>query len=376
MRKIILFVPGYYGSTLIEKNTSKKRWVNILDFFLSQKGIPTSVPGTSIKADADLIPHDVLEYVHIVPPFLKIDSYGNTLKLLREFASKNNMIIENAPYDWREDFITSIKLIDEKIATLKLTQKDELYVVAHSTGALLISYYLRYGTQDVYGAHENWYGLKFIKKAVLASAPFHGLMVLLRDTEVGTPKGINKNLMSARDYSSFKSSYMFLPPPGEDLVIDEKTKKPIQLHLHNPETWEKNNWGVFKFIKDHERKAGLDFISTCMSRSEKFHQLLRAEIIFPPPINFPLFYTYGNGHKTIQQGYLRHDKKTLLPKVDFNRPDSLVDGDGTVTTESSKPLAYFKNFNLTLHKTNLTHLEIISSKKNQQNMYDFLLKIN
>jgi hypothetical protein len=284
------------------------------------------------------------------------------------------MQIETAPYDWRDDFIESLKLIDAKITSLNLTSEDELFVVSHSTGALLMSYYLRYGAADVNSAVENWHGVKLIKKAVLAAAPFHGLMVLLRDTELGTPQGLNKNLMSAHDYSSFKSSYMFLPPKGEDFAFDAKSQKKILLNLHEASTWENNNWGVYKFINEEEKCAGKKFIETYMSRSQKFHELLRAPVIQSPPKDFPLLYTWGKGHNTVQMGFVSDAKKKNGKAVDFSKRESFVDGDGTVTTESGRPLEYFKKLNLKLEETNFSHLKTICSQDNQKIIHEFLKK--
>ncbi|MBC7537740.1 MAG: hypothetical protein H7281_02900 [Bacteriovorax sp.] len=376
IRKIILFVPGYYGSTLVEKKSSKVRWARVSNFFFSQQGIATTVPGTNIIASEELIPTEVLKHVTVIPYLLKIDSYGKTLAMLEEFASQHQMTVETAPYDWRDDFGSSLKLIDKKIKSLKLNSNDELYVVSHSTGSLLMAYYLRYGAQDVDGVvEENWEGLKYIKKAVLAAAPFHGLMVLLRDTEHGTIKVFNHELLSARDYSSFKSSYMFLPPKGEDFGYKSADQKEILLNLHDAKTWEKNNWGLFKFIKDSEKEAARKFIETYMSRSQKFHDLLRAPIKNYPDNKFSLLYTWGAEHKTVQKGFVSDAKKGNSGKeIDFTLSESEVEGDGTVTSESGKPLNYFKSLNLELHPTNFSHLDVIASKENQKIIQEFILK--
>jgi alpha-beta hydrolase superfamily lysophospholipase len=372
-RKIILFVPGYYGSILVKKKSSKVRWVRLRDFFLGRSGISTTVPGTNIIANEELVPSAVLKYVTVIPFLMKIDSYGKTLKMLQKFAKIHQMTIETSPYDWRDDFVSSLKLIDKKIKGLNLSNDDELYVVSHSTGALLMAYYLRYGAQDVDDdVEENWEGLKYIKKAVLAAAPFHGLMVLLRDMEHGTTQGFNRELMSARDYSSFKSSYMFLPPKGEDIGYGHEDQKEMILNLHDPKTWEKNNWGLFKFIEDSQKDAAKEFIGMYMSRSQKFHDLLRAPIKNNPHIKIPLLYTWGADHKTVQKGFVNEGGNGK--EVKFPLDKSRVEGDGTVTAESGKPLDYFKSLDLTLLATSCSHLKVVASKENQKNIQEFILK--
>lgn len=374
IRKVLLFVPGYYGSTLVEKKSLNTRWVKVSDFFFSQKGIPTTVPGTNIKAYEDLVPGEVLKTVTLLPFIFKIDSYGKTLELLNAFAIENQMSLETVAYDWRDDFISSLVIIDKKIKSLNLSDQDELTVVAHSTGALLMSYYLRYGAQDVDHAIENWEGVQHIKRAILASAPFHGLMVLMRDMEEGTNKGFNKELMSARDYSSFKSSYMFLPPTGEDIGFNFDDHKEIKLSLHDSDTWEKNNWGLFKFIEKDQAASAKKFIQTYMDRSQKFHDLLRAPIKNEPPRKMPLLYTWAHGHPTIQNGFLKKKENSEHVLISFKLKESKIDGDGTVTAESGKPLEFFNKLNLSLHLTEFEHLEIVSSKENQKVIKEFILK--
>lgn len=371
-RKIILFVPGYYGSTLISKESGKLRWVRFLDFFLHRKNLMMTVEGTSLKETEELIPGEILTHVSVIPNLFHIDSYGKTLKQLDECAVAIGASLEHALYDWRDDFIQSLKRIDEKIKSLQLTTGDELYVVAHSTGALLLSYYLRYGAQDVWQAKENWEGARLIKKAVLAAAPFHGLMVLLRDTEHGTSKGLNRQLLSARDYSSFKSSYMFLPPRGEDIGLDVKSKKDIALNLHDVHEWEKNRWGVFKFLPESEFAAGRRFVETCMNRSQKFHDLLRAPLQGNAPDDCALFYLWGRGHKTVQVALVSEDPRSKRKLVAFDCPETFVDGDGTVTAESGRPLAYFQYLPHLYRETGDSHLAVIADPANQLKIHEFL----
>ncbi len=371
-QKIILFVPGYYGSTLVLKETAELRWVRFSDFFLHKKSLMKTVEGTSLLAKEELIPGEILTHVDVLPKFFKIDSYGKTLKQLSDFAAETGARVETAIYDWRDDFIQSLKRIDEKIKSLALSDQDELSVVAHSTGALLMSYYLRYGAQDVETAKEDWEGAKRIKKAVFAAAPFHGLMVLLRDTEHGTSLGLNRKLLSAKDYSSFPSSYMFLPPRGEDLGFSLKENEEVRLHLHDSETWEKNRWGVFKFLPEKEFPYARKFVEQCMNRSQKFHDLLRTPLKVSAPDDFSLMYLWGKGHKTVQVALVSFDEKTGCKKVNFNRNETYVDGDGTVTSDSGKPLAIFQHLRHHFVELSDTHLDVVAKASNQLKIQSFL----
>jgi pimeloyl-ACP methyl ester carboxylesterase len=369
-QKIILFIPGYYGSMLKEKSSGEIRWAKASNFLFSQVGVSTRIPGTQIGSDNELVIGDVLKNVLLLPKFWDIDSYGKTLELLGKFADENQMRVETAAYDWRDDFHNSVLTVDQKIKSLNLKPDDELYVVSHSTGALLMAYYLRYGTQDVDNAVENWEGLKMIKKAALIAPPLHGLMILMRDIEDGTRVGINRSLLSGLEYSTFKSSYFFLPPRGEDIALSESKEK-IELGIHDVDKWQKNNWGPFKYAKPEEVAAVHEFVQRYLSRSEKFHALLRAPIKIQPPKKLPLFHMRGLGTETKEYASLKAKGEILSYSFD---KEGQVDGDGTVTIRSGVPLEYFKAMDFTTMDSGLGHLEMLAMPESQIFIQEFLKK--
>ena len=369
-QKIILFIPGYYGSMLKEKSTGEIRWAKASNFLFSQVGVSTRIPGTKIGSDNELVTDGVLRNVLILPALWDVDSYGKTLTQLDKFAIDQQMRLEIASYDWRDDFNHCITAIDKKIKSLKLKPSDELYVVSHSMGALLMAYYIRYGTQDVDTAVENWEGLKHIKKTALIAPPLHGLMILFRDIEDGTRVGINRSLLSGLDYSTFKSTYFFLPPKGEDIAISESKEK-VSLEIHDIDKWEKNLWGPFKFAKASETKAVHAFVQKYMSRSEKFHALLRAPIKVAPPKKMPMLHMRGLGHETKEYASLAMKDGRLSYSFD---KEGQVDGDGTVTIRSGVPLEYFKALDFTTIDTGLGHLDVLALPESQIIIQDFLKK--
>ncbi len=304
----------------------------------------------------------------VLPKLWDVDSYKSTLKQLDEFALQNQMHLEVVPYDWRDDFNGCLQTIDAKIKSLDLRPEDELYVVSHSMGALLMSYYIRYGAQDVDTATENWEGLKHIKKLAVIAPPLHGLMILFRDMEDGTRVGINRKLLSDRDYSSFKSSYFFLPPKGEDIGIDLRGEK-VSLGIHNIDTWEKNKWGPFKFANANEVKPVREFVEKYMHRSEKFHELLRAKVIVHPSVRIPLLHMRGLGHKTLEFARLKEVDGRLT--YEFKQKDA-KDGDGTVTDVSGAPLAFFSFLDFTSVETKLGHLDVLARPEAQVRIQNFL----
>lgn len=369
-KKILLFIPGYYGSMLKEKNSDKIRWAKASNFLFSQVSVSTRIPNTEIGSTNELVIDGVLKNVSVFPALWEVDSYGKTLKQLEQFTLENQMRLETAPYDWRDDFNNCLITIDQKIKSLNLKPDDELYVVGHSMGALLMSYYIRYGTQDVEAAVENWEGLKLITKAALIAPPLHGLMILFRDMEDGTRVGVNRSLLSGLDYSTFKSTYFFLPPNGEDIALNESKEK-VVLGIHDITKWEKNRWGPFKFAKPSEMKTVYAFVKKYMGRSEKFHALLRAPIKIDPPKKLPVFHMRGLGHETKEYASLVTKGERLSYSFD---KEGQVDGDGTVTIRSGVPLEYFKALDFTTIDSGLGHLDILALPESQVLIQNFLKK--
>jgi hypothetical protein len=369
-QKILLFIPGYYGSMLKEKSTGKIRWAQASNFLFSQVGVSTQIPNTRIGSGNELVVGGVLRNVLVLPKFWDVDSYGRSLELLGEFANDQKMHLETAPYDWRDDFYNSVLVIDQKIKSFNLKPNDELYIVSHSAGALLMAYYLRYGTQEFETAVENWEGLRQITKAALIAPPLHGLMILMRDIEDGTRVGVNRSLLSGLEYSTFKSSYFFLPPKGEDIALTESKEK-ISLDIHNVDKWQKNQWGPFKYAKPDEVVAVRAFVQKYLSRSEKFHALLRAPIKNDPPKKLPLFHMRGLGNETKEYASLETIGGIL--SYSFNK-EGQVDGDGTVTIRSGVPLEYFKALDFTTIDSSLGHLEMLSMPESQIKIQNFLKK--
>ena len=367
-QKILLFVPGYYGSQLKEESSGKLRWAKASNFIFSQTGVGDEIPGTRIGPNNKLVVTDVLRNVTVLPQVWDVDSYGGTLKQLDQFALDNHMRLETVAYDWRDDFVNCLKVIDQKIKSFDLKPDDGLYVVGHSMGGLLMAYYIRYGAQDVDSAKENWEGTKRIKKLALIAPPLHGLMILLRDMEDGTSLGINRTLLSDRDYSTFKSSYFFLPPKGEDIGMTKEGEK-ISLGIHDINKWEKNKWGPFKFATPEEVPAVRSYVERYMHRSEKFHELLRAPVVTQPERKLPVLHMRGLNHKTLEYATLEPTEKRL--NYSFTK-DGRVNGDGTVTEKSGAPLAFFRFLDFKTVDKELGHLDILAKPESQEFIQKFL----
>jgi hypothetical protein len=78
-------------------------------------------------------------------------------------------------------------------------------------GGLIVSYYLRYGDQDLELTVETWEGTTHIEKVVMAGVPFLDSMWSFRNMQYGRMIGLNSSLLNQQAMASFPASYYTLP---------------------------------------------------------------------------------------------------------------------------------------------------------------------
>ncbi len=154
-------------------------------------------------------------------------------------------------YDWRQDLVETAAKLDRFIEQIRRDYKDpdlKVDIVAHSMGALLTRYYLRYGSQDVLGAdtfRPNYVGAAKTRKVILLGAPNMGSISGLQMFMKGQ-KGQRFGL--ARLYpeimATMPSTYQLLPHPDRDWMVTLEGKK-WDRDLYAVETWREFQWSIF-----------------------------------------------------------------------------------------------------------------------------------
>ncbi len=367
----VLFIPGYFGSTLIEKNNHNLRWVKTTDFFANKKNLCMTESYSDLPVRNDVIPDKILMKVKIIPKILEVESYGKTLKHLTSFCNQNNRELHTVVYDWRDDFYESIKRIAIKISELT-SEGTKIEVVAHSNGGLLLAYYLRFGDQDFEDAIENWSGTSKISKASIVASPLRGAFAVFKHLKDGTPVLKNKKLMGSLDYTSFKSTYFFLPinefSYGHKLS-NGKNKESI--NLFDIEIWKKNKWGPY--IDTHQKELPVNDLKfkKILKRAELFQKLMIQDIQNKPNENLKIQVIRGIGRSTFFHPTFKYTEQIRhyhYPKKDRD------DGDGVVFGESSRALPWFNEFKLTtVEFLNAEHLKLLSELKYQKTVHEFLV---
>jgi hypothetical protein len=367
--KKLLFIPGYFGSTLIDKKTKELRWVRLSDFAANKYDLNMTEAYSDLPKKHDLVDDQILMKVKIIPKLIEIESYHKTLKHLKSFCDETNRELHTVTYDWREDFHHSILKIAKKIDELTV-DGNKIDIVAHSNGGMLIAYYLRYGAQDFFEAKENWEGVKNLDKISIVASPLHGAFSLFKHVKDGTPVLRNKRMMGSLDYTSFKSSYFFLPPIQyqRGYLLNKGSEFKI-FDLFNPRYWKEYKWGPYKDEHLAEIPVNDEKFQLLLSRAKKYQQLMQAEVESTPGEKVAIQVVRGIGLLTyFYPTFMELDsvQKYMYPNEDREN------GDGVVAHMSAEPLHWFKEFDLEFKTLKAEHLKIISELKYQKTIHEFL----
>lgn len=386
-----LFVPGYYGTSLVDRDSGEVLWINHKEILVGQKTLAMPIPGLQIQGAMDLIPQQLIERVSMVGSLLSITAYGETMRWLKEIADaedQKNDVVE-VPYDWRQEPLEAARRIDEKINEVRHQEPNaEITLISHNMGSAICAYYLRYGIQDYFKAKETWAGLHKVNKVVMAAAPFRGTLNMFRNMHHGLRAGLNSNLLSNLAYSTFPSSYFLLPSENYNLVLTDDFRE-VQMPIWEPDQWWKNNWGLFHEavgLKKQNLPAMKKFVELWLSRAHKFHELNSASLQRLPSAT-PILYIQGKGTRTADRGFwmqnLTKEDVFLFDEQDFLRwwtyPSGISgtpvynDDDATISASSSELLPAFQDIGAHVLKTKLGYVEALQDPSSQTKLKEFLV---
>lgn len=383
----VIVVPGYYGTRLVREADRSLVFISLTQALFGRQSLTLPVPDLGFEGTIDLQPDGILDEVRVVPLVYSIDVYGSLLDRLRDSNHPGGEVIPYT-YDWRKDLMDAVRSFDALIRRLRDKGTTDISVFAHSMGGLIVSYYLRYGTQDIDTAVETWKGAEELKRVVLAGVPFLGAMNSFRNMNYGATVGWNSSLLSYEAYASFPASYYTLPVADSDELITLEGRL-LQGVIRNAGQWKQSEWGLLRntegFPNDIvERRA--TYTSFWLHRSQRFLELLQAPLSTPNPHHPSLLYLYAEGTSTLakcvwrgNQGgqdidSLLFDDSELAGAESAGKfPTVSVDGDGTVTVSSAwLPIAYRQAFQATIRVYEVGHTELVTTPDIQDDIIQFL----
>jgi pimeloyl-ACP methyl ester carboxylesterase len=255
----VILIHGIFGARLRTKDDNKEIWPGPLTKFLFG-----NLDSLALEIDAESLRpvEGDSEAYGLFGKFAGRDYYDQIWSALEEaggyaFGQPGQPNATNAQqfyvfiYDWRQDLVQTAAKLNRFINQIRRDYQDpdlKVDIVAHSMGALLTRYYLRYGSEDVLGAdtfRPNHVGAAKTRKVILLGAPnmgsISGLQLFMKGQK-GQKFGLAR--LYPEILATMPSTYQLLPHPDRDWMITIDGKK-WDRDLYAVQTWRDFQWSIF-----------------------------------------------------------------------------------------------------------------------------------
>ncbi len=276
-----VIVPGILGSSLNHPDGSRA-WLDLGNAVgWHELGLPLDQPPH--ETGDQLVPGELVGLDAVLPRVFGFTEYADLLGLLqsggfrplsREPAASRGFVV--ATYDWRRDLVASVRRLSDVIEAVAASRRDghaRFNIVAHSMGALVARYYLRYGTAEP-GGPVTWAGARRIRRLFLVVPPNSGSIAALDTVLNGSRVGLSYGTLAASVVATMPAIYQLLPAPGTRTVLDERCAS-FDLDLFDAATWKRFQWGVFApEPKTKAKRAVQSFVTAALARARAIHEAL------------------------------------------------------------------------------------------------------
>lgn len=368
--EIIIFIPGFYGSSLNISSNNKPVWLTLGNALFNRENL--ALPNLGFDNTKIYQVSGVLKNVPIIPGLLSKNVYGDFLDDLNKELGGRYSILEFA-YDWRQDIAETSLLLEKYILNLKQQGAKSVSIISHSMGGLVTNYFLRYGGQSLLNSREDWSGYALIDKVVIAATPFKGTVSIFKDIFTGVQFGFNTSLLSPQAYSSFPATYQLMG--NYNLIYDNKP-----LDYFNYPLWKKKHWSLSndKFENfDKNKKVRLKRLKELLALGEIFQNKIHYKAISAAPSKKKMLLSI-KGHKNISPAFGLWDsnkKEILWRKKDIGEElyrKHYSDGDGLVTLDSAQlPTSLKTFFAVSNIQSEYKHAEILDDEIVKEKIYTF-----
>lgn len=219
-------------------------------------------------------------------------------------------------YDWRRSSAENAALLGQFIREKKAYIEGEnlknhntkgqvkFNIVAHSMGALVTRYYLRYGEQGMPATGEpslNWAGTKNIEKVIMVGPPNAGSVLMLQRHVGGLDLGPFTFKYPPAIVGTMPATYELLPRARHRALKD--TVLDIDLDPLDPQVWIDRQWGLAAPDQDEvlqkllpevatreERyQIALDHLAKCLRNADRFQKAIDSPQTPPAHLRLVLF---------------------------------------------------------------------------------------
>ncbi|MFC3194124.1 hypothetical protein ACFODZ_07715 [Marinicella sediminis] len=273
----LVLIHGTMGSKLRHKVTGDELWPGKINqlIFSNYRQLANVIDPQHIK----VMDHDIESYA-IFDSYSGLSVYDEIIKTLTTYGGyqENTVAGQALPgrnlyvfhYDWRQDNVVNAghlaSFIEQVLA--QHPEHQQLDVVAHSMGGLILRYYQRFGGLDVLPAIEQSVNSGLTEAAFTQHPQDHLIRhaIFLGTPQLGSVKSVAR-LQHGFDFNlrnvpvevqvTMPSVYQLLPHPDSSWAVDEQGKA-LNLDVFDPHLWQQNQWSVYdpkvqeRIIKDAE----------------------------------------------------------------------------------------------------------------------------
>ena len=294
-------VPGIMGSGLLRADGTRV-WLNLGNAMGQHRlDLPFRLPLRD--AVDDLRPGSLLGIDHFMPRLFGFTEYYDLLELLEGAGFRaaagtdgQGLVHHVFAYDWRRDLVESAARLEaalDELAEARGQPDLRVNLVGHSMGGLVARYYLRYGSAEPRdGAPVTWAGARRIRNLILVATPNAGGIHSLEAMLYGARVGLSYTTLASSVVSRMPSVYQLMPPRGAPALLDHRAQ-PLDLDLHDVETWKRLGWGPYGPAPMRRMMGGADadrgdeyatFLPEVLARAAAFHRALSIQPDTPSPV--------------------------------------------------------------------------------------------
>jgi pimeloyl-ACP methyl ester carboxylesterase len=286
-----VILPGIMGSGLQRPDRSEA-WLNVGNVFgYHDLRLPPTLPLESSRDS--LLPFGLVGVDALIPRLFGFTEYADLLGLLVSAGFHRNerrtgtrgAIFHVFTYDWRRDLVESARRFGDYLDALAKARNEpdaKFNIVGHSMGGLIARYYLRYGDAEP-GGPVTWAGAKRIAQLIVVATPNAGSIFSLNAALNGNPVGMSNTTLSPTVVAHMPAMYQLMPPKGATPLVNSKGE-PLDVDLHDAETWRRFAWGPWSPGPTDATDGERAFISAVLDRARAFHQAMALTPESPCPV--------------------------------------------------------------------------------------------
>lgn len=286
---MVVFVPGICGSQLLRPDGGEA-WLNLGNTIGHHDlRLPGRLPFTASRDE--LHPGLLVGTEDLLPRAFGFTEYADVLGLF-DAAGYEPGVGPGAryavfTYDWRRDLVESARHLGlrlEGLAQAMGCPQARFHLVGHSMGGLVVRYYLRHGGAEPRpGSTVRWAGARRAASVIQVATPNSGSIPALAAILRGERVGFSYTTLAASVVRRMPSMYQLLPPRGSHPLLGPGGR-PLELDLHDAETWRRFGWASFAPDADPETSADRPFVEAALERARLFHEAMVAPTDSPCPV--------------------------------------------------------------------------------------------